>query len=159
MDEIDSDSSSEDDGTRINPLNQNLQVLAERTLLEMFQSNNATGPSSSDIQPPNTEPSSLNIQPLNGGPSSAFLVHDARPSSLINILPEDSGPLTPSIIRNDAGSSNLQAFKPTHASILTPIGWFSFSLLSKIKKFVFFFRCNKQSVCGQHATYTLYYLK
>lgn len=140
VDETIAYSSSEDE---INPLNQNLQVLAERTLHEMFQINDATGPSSniqpliaepspSNIQPLNAEPSS-NIQPPNGASSNVQLLNDARHSSSniqtpsdtglnLNIQYDDAGPSTPSIIRND--TSNLQALslKPTNKSILTPIG-------------------------------------
>lgn len=150
VDETNEDSSSEDE---TNILNQNLQVLAERKLVEM---NDQPGTSASNLETFHAGPSS-NIQPLNSEPSAPITkTIDAETSSL-NIQSCDAGPSnsTPSITRNDTGrftvglklndadiltssitridadssSSNLQAhssaFKLVHESILTPIGLYS----------------------------------
>lgn len=108
MNEVNSDSSSEDE---INPLNQNLQLLA-------------AGPSS-NIQSLNAEPSSANLKTFEAESSNIQQPCDAGLLNL-NIQIDDAGPLTPS---NDARSSsyNLQVnvLKRTNASILTPIGLFA----------------------------------
>lgn len=125
MDETISDSSSEDE---INILNLNVNVLSEKTLNEMFQVDDATGPSSSNIQLP-AEYEALNIDPAIAGPSSAASsIQPCDHGQTLNMQSKDAGgPLTPNIIRNDAGSS---ALKTTNASIRTPIGLFKFALFS-----------------------------
>lgn len=118
MDENSNSSSEDDISDEINPLNQNLQVLAESTLHKAFQ-DDADKPnvetSSLNIDTINVEPSFLPILPLHGGPAAKLTPQGAGTSSSTIRPYDDAGPLTPSIIRYDA---------PLHAP-LTPIGMFT----------------------------------